>query len=290
MSKRVLIFGSSGMAGHVLTLYLREVSNSTVFDVGPRKKPFSDSILCDLESLEEIKKLIDSIKPDIIVNCTGVLVKASEQNKRQAVWLNAFLPRYLSDLCIGNRIRLIHLSTDCVFSGKSGPYTETSYRDGDAFYDRSKALGEVVDGDDLTIRTSIIGPELKPSGLGLLDWVMRQYGDITGYRRALWSGVTTLELAKYVHFLIDKKYDLTGLVHYSVLGGTSKYELLQSINRVFDRKFNVQPFDEPELDKRLMNTRADIGMEPAGYDKQLHELKKWIDVHYNMYPHYQEQS
>jgi len=290
MPKRVLIFGSSGMAGHVITLYLREVADCFIFDVGPRKKPFSDSIICDLESLEEIKKLIDSIKPDIIVNCTGVLVKASEQNKREAVWFNAFFPRYLSDLCAGNRIRLIHLSTDCVFSGKSGPYTETSYRDGDAFYDRSKALGEVVDGDDLTIRTSIIGPELKSSGSGLLDWVVRQHGEINGYRRALWSGVTTLELAKYVHFLITNKNHLSGLIHYTVPRGISKYELLLSINKIFDRKLNVRPVDEPVLDKRLLITRADIGMEPARYDKQLQELKNWIDVHYNLYPHYQEQS
>lgn len=288
--KKVIIIGSSGMAGHIITLYLREATNFLIFDVGPRKKPFSDSILCNLKNLEEIQKFIDSIKPDIIVNCIGVLVKASEQNKRDAVWFNAYLPRTLSDICAVKKIRLIHLSTDCVFSGQLGPYNEESFRDGEAFYDRSKALGEVVEGNDLTIRTSIIGPEMKSSGSGLFDWVMRQRGEINGYRKALWSGVTTFELAKYIRFLIEHKSDLSGLIHYTVSRGISKYELLLAINKIFNRKLLVRPVDEPVLDKRLINTRPDLGMEPAGYDQQLYELKNWIDVHYIIYPQYQRQS
>lgn len=290
MPKRVLILGSSGMAGHVITLYLHEVTDYLIFDVGPRKKAFSDTILCDLEKLEEIQKLIDSIKPNIIVNCTGVLVKASEENKREAVWFNAFLPRYLSTICESNGIRFMHLSTDCVFSGKFGPYNEESFRDGEAFYDRSKALGEVVEGSDLTIRTSIIGPELKILGSGLFDWVMRQRGEICGYRKALWSGVTTLELAKYIHFLIEYKSHLSGLIHYAVTGGISKYELLLIIDRVFDLKVLVRPVDEPVLDKRLINTRNDLGMNPSKYDKQLQEMKNWIKFHHSIYPQYLEKS
>ena len=286
MRDRVAVIGSSGMAGHVLALYLRESGLSDVADVGPRRKVFGGTVLCDLEDPREVAGLLDRLDPGVLVNCTGVLIRASEERKGEAVWFNAYLPRLLSMLCAERGVRLIHLSTDCVFSGRGGPYSENSLRDGDEFYDRSKALGEVVEKGDLTIRTSIIGPELRASGTGLFDWFMHADGQVKGYRRALWSGVTTLELAKFIRHLVSIQTGLRGLVHYSVEGGISKYGLLGLINETMGSGKEILPVDEPAIDKRLVCTRVDLGMSPAPYDRQIAEIAAWIASHEYLYPDY----
>jgi dTDP-4-dehydrorhamnose reductase len=243
-------------------------------------------VLCDLEDPREVAELLDRLDPGVLVNCTGVLVRASEERKGEAVWFNAYLPRLLSMLCAERGIRLIHLSTDCVFSGRGGPYREDSPRDGDEFYDRSKALGEVVEKGDLTIRTSIIGPELRASGTGLFDWFMHADGQVKGYRCALWSGVTTLELAKFIRHLVSTQTSLSGLVHYSVEGGISKYGLLGLINETMGLGKEILPVDEPAIDKRLVCTRVDLGVSPAPYDRQIAEIAAWIASHEYLYPDY----
>lgn len=288
MGDSILVLGSSGMAGHVMARFLRETGGLDVVDVGPRRAIFPDSLLVDLENPDLVRKLVNDVKPSAIVNCTGVLVKASEGNKREAAWFNAYLPHLLSECCARAGCRLVHLSTDCVFSGKSGPYTEASYRDGDAFYDRSKALGEVVNDRDLTIRTSIIGPELRSAGTGLFDWAMRQGDEVRGFRRALWSGVTTLELSKFVLHCLQVSPGLSGLVHYSVPGGISKYDLLVAISETFRRGLRITPVDEPVLDKRLICTRGDLGMSPASYRRQLAELRDWMSTRSDAYAKYSE--
>lgn len=290
MKQRTIVLGSSGMAGHILTHYLLGKNSSDVIDIGPRRKIRPETLLCDILDQGSLKSAILESRPNVIVNCMGVLVKASELRKKEAVWINAYLPHFLSELCIASGIRLIHLSTDCVFSGKSGPYREDAYRDGDAFYDRSKALGEIIDDKALTIRTSIIGPELRSDGTGLFDWVMAQHGKVNGYREAFWSGVTTLELARAIGFFIENNTDLRGLIHYSVPGGISKYQLLMKMNEVFDLELEIIGVDKPKLDKRLLSTRADIGVVPVDYSAQLKELKKWIDSHPDLYSNYLEKT
>ena len=130
-----------------------------------------------MEDKVSIEKLIKSCGANIIVNCIGVLVKASTERKREAVWINSYFPWLLNDLCESLGMRLIHLSTDCVFSGKNGPYIESTPRDGTLFYDRSKALGELDHAKALTIRTSIIGPELKRTGDRLFQLVPKSKGN-----------------------------------------------------------------------------------------------------------------
>lgn len=290
MSKKVLVLGSSGMAGHVMAMYLRDSTGFEVVDVGPRRPVFPTTLLCNLEDGREVRNLIATVKPDVIVNCTGVLVKASEERKWEAAWFNACLPHLLSELCSTGGIRLIHISTDCVFSGASGPYEEADNRDGKAFYDRSKALGELDNDRDLTIRTSIIGPELKDDATGLFDWAMKQRGHVHGYRKALWSGVTTVELAKFVRYLIIENTNLAGLVHYSVAGGISKLDLLIAMDEIFSLGLLIAPVDEPVLDKRLLCTRDDLGMTPPDYRSQLLELKEWIASHRAQYPVFAERT
>ena len=283
MHPKILVLGSSGMAGHMIAQYLREAGSYEVVDAGPRRKVFVGTTCVDLENPVRLEELFDAVIPNVLVNCTGVLVQASEVKKKEAVWINSYLPHLLLGLCQARDIRLIHLSTDCVFSGKTGPYREDSPKDGQLFYDRSKALGEIEGGNAITIRTSIIGPELRSAGSGFFSWVCRQEGSARGYRKALWSGVTTLELAKFVELVVSKNRELSGLLHYSVDGGISKFDLLRGINQVFGLGLRIDPVDEPILDKRLICTREDLGMYPTGYRVQLLELKAWMSNHKELY-------
>ena len=267
----------------MIAQYMREVSGYEVADVGPRRKVFVGTTCVDLENPARLEELLDATAPSVLVNCTGVLVQASEKRKKEAVWINSYLPHLLLGLCQARDIRLIHLSTDCVFNGKAGPYREDSPKDGQLFYDRSKALGEIEARNALTIRTSIIGPELRSAGSGLFSWLCRQEGSARGYRKVLWSGVTTLELAKFVELVVSSGNELSGLLHYSVDGGISKFDLLREINEVFGLGLLIDPVDEPILDKRLICTREDLGTRPAGYRAQLLELKAWMSNHKELY-------
>ena len=130
--------------------------------------------------------------------------------------------------------KLIHISTDCVFSGRQGMYADNDFRDADDIYGRSKALGEIFSDKDLTIRTSIIGPELKRYGEGLFHWFMSQRERVNGYTKVFWSGVTTLELAKAIEYSLDN--DVTGLFQLSNGVRISKYDLLVLFNEIFKRK------------------------------------------------------
>lgn len=288
MSRRILVLGSSGMAGHAVTLRLKSNPALEVVDCGPRRRAFPGTLTCDLESPGRIESLLKEVCPDFLINCTGVLVQASRERKREALWVNSLLPRILSEACASRRIKLVHLGTDCVFSGAAGPYREDSFRDGDEFYDRTKALGEVTDGGDLTIRTSIIGPELRADGTGLLHWFLTlpKGAEIKGFRKALWSGVTTLELAGFIEHVVLDRPELSGLAHFSVSGGISKYDLLSMIAGIFGTSVRMTPSDEPVLDKRLICTRKDLGRAPSAYEEQIRVMKDWILSRPDLYPHY----
>ena len=288
MPVRVLVLGSSGMAGHVVTSYLKDVCGHEVLAVGPRRVTIPGSIQWDVEDLKDAYRILGDFQPTVVVNCLGVLVKASEEHRYDAVLINALIPHFLAKACKGFGARLIHLSTDCVFSGERGPYAENDLKDGEAFYDRSKALGEILDGANLTIRTSIIGPELKTDGTGLFDWIMRQTGEVSGFSRALWSGVTTLELARFIAYCITDNKGLSGLVHFSVEGGISKFELLQKIATAFNKTLVVKPVSEPVLDKRLVCTRTDLGISARDYSTQLTELRVWMEKYPEYYASYLE--
>lgn len=290
MPVRVLVLGSSGMAGHVVTTYLRDVCGHEVLAVGPRRATLPGSILWDVGNPREAIRILDEFKPTVVINCMGVLVKTSEERKCDAVFINAYLPHFLAMICRDPGIRLIHLSTDCVFNGQQGPYTEHDRKDGEAFYDRSKALGELEDDRNLTIRTSIIGPELRTDGVGLFDWVTRQTGTVNGFSRALWSGVTTLELARFIDYCISDNQRLSGLVHFSVEGGISKFDLLRKIALIFDIPLVVTPIPEPVLDKRLICTRTDLGIKAKDYSVQFDELRTWMGKYPEYYSHYLEHS
>lgn len=285
MQKKIIVIGSSGMAGHVLTTYLRE-NAYFVIDIGPRKKIYGNTVLWDISRFDLLEKILYREKPEVLINCLGVLVKDSENNKANAAYINGFLPHALSDICRAHGISMIHLSTDCVFSGKNGPYRIDDFRDGDSFYDRSKALGELNNQQDLTIRTSIIGPELKSDGTGLFHWLMGQCGNVRGFSNSFWSGLTTLELARFVQTILESKDWISGVLQLSVRDGISKEKLISIINTKFALGLVVEPSDIPFVDKRLIPSVAGDLFDPKSYEEQILDLKLWMDSHPKFYTHY----
>jgi dTDP-4-dehydrorhamnose reductase len=283
MKKKIIILGSNGMAGHVMTQFLSRRSNYEVIGVARQAGNLTNKIL-DVTEFDRLENFIRDSKPNYIVNCIGSLVSQSNNNLTQTILLNSYLPNYLSQL--GNKLnfKLIHISTDCVFSGKTGQYTEKSFRDGDDNYARTKSLGEVSNNKDLTIRTSIIGPELKTNGTGLLDWFFKQNGSVKGFSKAYWSGVTTLELAKATEQLIEQ--NISGLYQLSSNTKISKYHLLKLFANIWNKKIEIIPTENYQIDKSLICTRTDFNFEILDFEKMLIETKLWMNEHPNYYHHY----
>ena len=179
----------------------------------------------------------------------------------------------------------MHISTDCVFSGKRGDYTEEDICDGDTPYARTKILGEILHERHLTIRTSIIGPELNPNGSGLLNWFLHQNGEISGFNNVHWTGMTTLELAICIEELI--RQDLTGLYNLVPEEKISKYKLLCLFKEVWEKNnIRINPVNYPRFDKSLCSKKIDNKCVKKNYKDMLFELYEWIGTNKALYPHY----
>lgn len=281
---KILVLGVSGMAGHLIALYLRKQGHD-VIGFARRKVSFVPGIAGDAADTCFLQEIIAEGRFDAVVNCVGVLNQAAEQFQGRAVFLNAYLPHFLAEITSGTDTQIIHMSTDCVFSGKTGHYTETSLRDGETFYDRSKALGELEDGKNITLRNSIVGPDINPDGIGLLNWFMRQKGEIQGYTRAMWTGLTTLQLAKIMEKAILQRAH--GLYNMVPDHNISKYELLGLFNHYLrDDTVIIHPYDGFSADKTLVRTRLGFMPELPDYETMVRELSGWMKTHADLYPHY----
>lgn len=272
------------MAGHVVFLYLKSLDKYEIYNTVFRKKLTDDSIVMNATDPAAIDRVMEEISPDIVINCIGALIRESREHPDNAVLLNAWLPNYLQKVCRSHGAKLIHISTDCVFSGKKGHYSETDFRDADDVYGRSKALGEINNDHDLTIRTSIIGPELKENGEGLFHWFMTQKGLVYGFKTAIWSGVTTLELAKAIDYAID--HNSVGLVQLSNGEGISKYDLLCLFRDIWHRDIKIIPDERNHTDKSI-NKSCVFNYMPIGYKEMLDDLYVWIESHTDSYSCYQ---
>lgn len=281
---RILVLGSAGMLGHIVVRYFKENTNYEVYGLA-RRKIEEDTILMDVTQKEFIGFLNENTF-DVIINCIGILNKSAEDNKANAVYLNSYLPHMLETFFQHTDTRIIQISTDCVFSGEKGNYNENSLKDGLTFYDRSKALGEIENKKDLTLRMSIIGPDVNEKGIGLFNWFMRSTGIIYGYSQVFWNGVTTLELAKGILAAIDQ--NLTGLYHFVPDTNICKYDLLNLFRYVFRREdIKIIPVNEPSINKTLINTRTDFSYSIPSYEIMIYELKSYIDSHRYLYPQYE---
>jgi dTDP-4-dehydrorhamnose reductase len=283
-----LVLGASGMAGHVVALYLRE--NGYEVDTLSATQPLDEAtIIADVLDLPRLKAILADRNYDVVINCIGILVRQSEERKDLATYINSFLPRFLEQYYTGARTKVIQLGTDAVFSAGTPPYSEDSSLSGADFYARTKIVGEIDNAKDLTLRMSIIGPELKASGSSLFSWLYQQQGEVSGYTSALWSGVTTLELARGIKAAIEQ--DLAGIYHFAPNSHISKYELLKLIKEKFSlQSVEIKPVTAESSDRRIVSTRTDFDFEVNEYDAMLGDLRNWIVSHSALYPHYSSGS
>lgn len=262
------------MAGHMLVQYFQRQGRHTCYYT-TRNEDDPHGLFLDVNDVVAIEKLIHSLRPDIIINAIGILNQFATMDERQAYYINGLFPHYIQKLADQIRARLIHISSDCVFEGTKGRYTEQDIPDGISVYAKTKALGEVKSQGHVTIRTSIIGPELKSNGIGLMHWFMNTTGEVSGYRNVLWNGVTTLELAKVVNELLDSS--LSGLIHLCHAEPISKHDLLVLFREIWGHEqTTIVPSDSPVQDRTLLSTRSDWSYEVPSYLKMLKELELWM--------------
>jgi dTDP-4-dehydrorhamnose reductase len=279
--QKILILGSTGMLGHQVYFHLSEEIGFQVFDLSYRSKLREETIICDITDFDSLSEIIKNVRPDVIVNCIGILIKGSNKNPKNSILINAYFPHWLVSVADEIGSKVIHISTDCVFSGKKGGYIETDFRDADDVYGRGKALGEIFSEKHLTLRTSIIGPELKTGGEGLFHWFMEQSDFVNGYTSAYWGGVTTRALSKVISESIVR--DLSGLVHITNGEKISKFELLQEFNKQFDRGLEIIPFEGKKVDKSLKTNREELQIQIPSYSEMIAEMRSFLLSHQNLY-------
>lgn len=282
---KLLVLGCNGMAGHLISLYLKNQGHDVVGFARSESNLLDRTVLGDAANLELIRRAVVEGGYDAVINCIGILNQFAENNKDMAVLLNGYLPHYLVKITKNTNTRIIHMSTDCVFAGNDGPYFEDSTPNGTTFYDRSKAIGEINNTKDLTFRNSIVGPDIKESGIGLFNWFMKQEGPIGGFTGAIWTGVTTLTLAKAMDEAL--KQNLTGLYNLVNNESINKFDLCSLFNKYFRaNEVEIYPNDNLQLDKSLRRIRNDFSFVVPSYEQQIVELREWVDEHKGLYKHY----
>jgi dTDP-4-dehydrorhamnose reductase len=260
---RVLVLGASGMLGHTI---LRVFARSQGLEVvGSVRSPASASRMprelqdrlvtnVDVENLDSVTRLLASVRPTVVINAVGLVKQLSDANDPlAAIPINALLPHRLARLCDVANARLIHVSTDCVFSGRAGMYKESDESDAKDLYGRSKFLGELHDAHTVTLRTSIIGHELA-SANGLIEWFLAQEGSANGYNRAIFSGLPTVELARVIRDYVIPRADLSGLYHVSS-EPIDKLSLLSLVAKVYGKTIRMVPSDKVVIDRSLDSSR-----------------------------------
>ncbi len=273
----VLILGSSGLLGNTLKIFLKEKKIKTFF-VSKKKSYKHNLYLKNFKNTKKLEQIIKILNPKYIINCIGATHHHKTYgNKYDTKFINSILPTFLSKLCLKQKIYFIHISTDCVFSGKSGNYSENSRKNPLDYYGLTKSKGEVKNRYSTTIRTSFIGPEVKTKKQ-LLNWFLSQKDEVKGFDNAFFSGLTSLELSNiiYTHFL--KKHFFYNLI--LNIGGPkiSKYNLLLLISKIFKKKILIKKFSKFKIDRSLNSKkfRKLTGYKIKKWDKMLVELRKFI--------------
>lgn len=260
---KILVVGASGMIGSTVLRVLSEKSDwgvfGTVRDIS-MKRFFSVAIGqrliagVDVEYPDSLVKVLDQIRPDVVVNCAGLTKhKPEAEDPLVSIPINTLMPHWLAGLCKLVGARLIHVSTDCVFSGGKGGYTEDDFADARDVYGKSKALGEVLYPHTITLRTSTIGHELQ-SQYGLLDWFLSQEGRCKGYKRVIFSGLPTVVFAQVIRDVVIPRPDLSGLYHVGA-GPIGKYDLLRLIANVYGKSIDIALDEQFVIDRSLNSGR-----------------------------------
>ena len=285
LNKKIIVLGSTGMIGHKIYQTLKKNKELDVLDLARSSKFSKESVLVDALNLKKLESAISQIAPNIIINCIGILISESQKKPELAENINAKFPHKLKDLCDQINAKLIHMSTDCVFSGKKNtPYIEIDEKDGVDNYAITKSAGEIISDDHLTIRTSVIGPELDEDGEQLFNWFMNQKDEVNGYADAIWSGVTSLELAHVVSYLI--KEDLRGLYHVTNGLPITKNELLHLFKKATNKKIDIGYLSGININKHFIDTRKDMKYEIPTYEEMIKEMVSDIENNSSLYSHY----
>ena len=280
---KILILGGSGMLGHRLWVNLSQVHKTWVTVRGngsqlpdipefPRKyvRPYVDALI-----LDEMIRAIAFVQPNLVINCIGLVKQIPLANDPlSSISINALFPHQIASICSQAVIRMIHISTDCVFSGKRGQYVESEPSDAEDLYGRTKFLGEVAYPHTVTLRTSIIGRELKVR-LGLIEWFLGEKGPIRGYKKAVYTGFTTDELSRIILNYVIPRTDLSGVYHVSS-DPISKYDLLMLVKEAFGRNVTILPDEDFISDRSLDSTRFRqmTGYSPPAWSAMIDELRR----------------
>ena len=277
---KVIIFGAGGMLGNTLIKTLSQDENYKVYGTlrkdinyfeGNKSVKIFKKISCERKN--EWREILMQIKPDITINCIGIVKQLKEINDpKLSIFTNSLFPHQLHNVCSEINSKLIHISTDCVFSGEKGLYSENDKPDCSDLYGLSKLLGEINGENALTIRTSIIGHSIN-SKHGLIDWFLKQNVKVRGFRKAIFSGLTTLELSKVILKYVLNNDSLNGIFHISNVP-ISKFDLLNLVSRIYKKSIIISPDDNLIVDRSL-NSRKFIeqtGYIPPSWEKMIEEM------------------
>ena len=256
---KLLVIGANGMIGSTMFHVLSQNKDLNVFGSVRSKKVIqyfssfnSEHIIScvDVEQQDSLVKTLDQLRPDVVINCAGLTKhKINTEDPLLSIPINTLIPHRLARICKLIGTRLIHVSTDCVFSGKKGNYIEEDFTDACDVYGKSKALGEVNYSHTITLRTSTIGHEIE-STYGLLDWFLSQEGKCKGYTRAIFSGLPTVVFAQIVRDVVVPHKELSGLYHIASKP-INKFDLLKMISDVYMKKIDIVPDDNLIIDRSL---------------------------------------
>lgn len=282
---RILVLGSAGMLGNAMLRVFADDPAHEVFGTarsGSALRYFSASLASrlrigiDVENADALAVVMAELRPDVVINCVGVIKQLENANDPLAVLpINALLPHRLARLCALGGSRLVHISTDCVFNGSRGGYLESDVSDAEDLYGRSKLLGEVTYAHTITLRTSIIGHELA-SAHGLIGWFLSQEGPVRGFTKAIFSGLPTVELASLIKDCVLPDSDLAGLYHVAARP-ISKYDLLNLVAEVYGKRIDIVPDEKLVIDRSLNADRFNsaTGYRPPDWPqliKQMHDF------------------
>lgn len=267
---KVLVLGATGMLGNAMFRILSESAELSVYGTArsesarcrfPSKLSSRIVVGTDVENNDSLTKVFAVVRPDVVINCVGLVKQLADANDPlQAIPINSLLPHRLAVLCQAIGARLVHISTDCVFSGHKGSYLETDFPDAYDLYGRSKLLGEVDYPHAVTLRTSIIGHELS-GNRSLVNWFLSQQGSVKGFTRAIFSGLPTVELSTVVRDVVLPRKNLCGLYHVSAKP-INKFDLLQMIAKIYGKNIEINPSEEVVIDRSLNSDRF---KEATGY-------------------------
>ena len=279
---RILVLGASGMLGNAIFRFFSRNEGYVVFGTvrsGQAIRLFPVELRAsliagvDVENIDNLTRLFSQIHPDFVINCVGLVKQlAQAEDALSAIPINSLLPHRLARLCEIAGARLTHISTDCVFNGQKGMYTESDAADATDLYGRSKYLGEVDYPNAITLRTSIIGHELDDAR-SLVGWFLAQEGRVKGYKRAIFSGLPTVEIARIIRDYVIPNSQLHGLYHVSA-DPINKFDLLKLVAEVYGKKIDIEEDKSFVIDRSLNSTlfRLTTGFEPEPWPELVRRM------------------